>query len=73
MSAHACKELTDGCFRCELNRDEAESARADALAEGWVEDEYGNLYGFCNSCGEERQEFEDCCTDGEIVPYQAAT
>lgn len=26
MSAHDCKELTDGCYRCELNRDEMEAA-----------------------------------------------
>lgn len=22
MSDHTCKELTDGCYRCDLNRDE---------------------------------------------------
>lgn len=35
----------------------------------WHLDEDGNQYGWCNACGEERQEFEDCCDDGEIVEY----
>lgn len=29
MSAHDCKELTAGCYRCELNRDEIEANRAE--------------------------------------------
>lgn len=40
----------------------------DRDEEGWVLDEDGNRYGHCNACGEERQEFEDCCDDGEITP-----
>lgn len=30
MTAHTCKELTPGCYRCDLNRDEIEAAREDA-------------------------------------------
>lgn len=29
MTAHTCKELTDGCYRCELNRDEIEAAQEE--------------------------------------------
>lgn len=35
----------------------------------WALDEWGLEYGYCNSCGEERQEFEECCKDGEVVEY----
>ena len=68
MTAHTHRTLVEGCFRCELNKDEIAAARAESLAEGWIEDENGNLYGHCNACGEEREMFEDCCEDGEIVP-----
>lgn len=37
--------------------------------EGWMLDEYGNQYGYCNGCGEESQAERDCCADGEVVPY----
>lgn len=29
MTAHTCKTLTDGCYRCELNRDEIEAIEAE--------------------------------------------
>lgn len=39
MTAHACKTLTDGCYRCDLNRDEMraieEEIRQDAQ-EAWL-------------------------------------
>lgn len=39
MSAHTCTELTDGCYRCDLNRDEmramVEEVRAEAEA-AWL-------------------------------------
>lgn len=27
------------------------------------------LWGYCNSCGEEMQEGDECCEDGEWMPY----
>ncbi|WP_435581604.1 hypothetical protein [Amycolatopsis thermoflava] len=35
----------------------------------YVRDEYGNVIGSCNACGEELEEGEDCCDEGEFVPY----
>lgn len=33
-------------------------------------DEWGRTVGFCNSCGEESElDANDCCEDGEVVPY----
>lgn len=29
MTAHTCKTLTDGCYRCELNRDEIEAIETE--------------------------------------------
>jgi hypothetical protein len=29
MSTHDCKTLTDGCYRCDLNRDEMQSVEDD--------------------------------------------
>lgn len=29
MSDHSCTELTDGCYRCDLNRDEIAASRAE--------------------------------------------
>lgn len=26
-------------------------------------------YGYCNSCGEEARIGDECCEDGEVVPY----
>lgn len=37
--------------------------------EGYALDEYGNAYGHCNSCGEEAPANSECCTDGEVVPF----
>lgn len=40
MSAHTCKTLTDGCYRCDLNRDEIQAATDEALREAqeaWLE------------------------------------
>lgn len=31
MTAHDHKTLVDGCYRCDLNRDEVESAHAETL------------------------------------------
>jgi hypothetical protein len=33
MSAHTCSTLTDGCYRCDLHRDEIEAVRAEVTAE----------------------------------------
>jgi hypothetical protein len=39
--------------------------------EGWLIDEdTGDRFGHCNSFGEEAREFDDCCDDGEVVPYE---
>ena len=38
-------------------------------AEGWILDDDGRQYGFCNSCGEESPADTECCEDGEIWPY----
>ena len=45
MSAHTCTELTDGCYRCDLNRDEIAANRAEDEREAqtaWIKyrDEY---------------------------------
>lgn len=37
--------------------------------EGWAVDEYGTRFGYCNACGEEAEESDDCCESGEVVPY----
>ena len=40
MNAHNCKELTDGCYRCELNRDEIEANLVEDAVDAetaWVE------------------------------------
>lgn len=40
MTAHTCKTLTDGCYRCDLNRDEIEAIRAEDAADAkaaWIE------------------------------------
>lgn len=29
MSAHTCRELTEGCYRCDLNRDEIAHIEAE--------------------------------------------
>ena len=45
MSAHTCTELTEGCYRCDLNRDElraiVQEIREDAQ-EAWLA--YRNQY-----------------------------
>ena len=45
MTHHNHRELVPGCYRCDLNRDEIESARQEVLAEAqaaWIRyrDEY---------------------------------
>lgn len=45
MSAHLCKTVTDGCYRCELNRDEVDAFEAEDRADvaaAWVE--YRNVF-----------------------------
>lgn len=37
--------------------------------EGFLLDEYGNEYGWCNSCGEDAPAESECCEDGEVVPH----
>jgi hypothetical protein len=39
MSAHTCKTLTPGCYRCDLNRDEIASIREEIRSdaqEAWL-------------------------------------
>jgi hypothetical protein len=31
MTPHTCKELTDGCYRCDLNRDEIRDFKQERL------------------------------------------
>lgn len=33
------------------------------------DDEKDPDYGYCNSCGEEMYRSDECCEDGEWVPY----
>lgn len=33
-----------------------------------MSEEVDETYGYCNSCGEEMWEGDDCCDDGEWVP-----
>lgn len=56
--------------------DPAGSAQPRAVSEPEADDEpspyhdsYGNHLGWCNACGEERELDGECCTDGEVVPY----
>lgn len=37
--------------------------------DGFTLDEWGNPYGYCNACGEEAPAYQECCEDGEVVPY----
>lgn len=40
MNQHACKEITPGCYRCELNKDEMEAIHKENLEdaeEAWAE------------------------------------
>ncbi len=36
--------------------------------EGWLIDEHGQRWGYCNSCGDEAEAETECCDDGEVVP-----
>ena len=36
---------------------------------GWLVDDAGREWGYCNSCGEEAEAETECCEDGEVVPY----
>lgn len=38
--------------------------------DGFIQDEYGQSYGYCNACGEEAPADGECCEDGEVVPYE---
>lgn len=33
------------------------------------EDDWGRRLGYCNACGEEALLDEECCEEGEVVPY----
>lgn len=49
MSAHTCAELTEGCYRCELNRDEIEAIQQEVAEEAqaaWLayRDEYSRQH-----------------------------
>jgi len=40
MTAHMCTEITPGCYRCELNKDEMESIHKENLEDAekeWIE------------------------------------
>ena len=37
--------------------------------DGFLLDEEGNSWGYCNACGEEALADLECCDDGEVVPY----
>lgn len=37
-------------------------------SDGYLVDEYGDEWGYCNSCGEEARADDECCDDGEVVP-----
>ena len=41
----------------------------DRDEDGFVLDEWGTAYGYCNACGEEAPADRECCEDGEVVPY----
>jgi thymidine kinase len=32
-------------------------------------DDWGNVMAYCNSCGEEAEEYTECCDDGEVVHH----
>ena len=52
MNTHACTTLTDGCYRCELNRDEVEAAQQEIATEAqavWLE--YRNEYAMRRNMG----------------------
>lgn len=36
--------------------------------DGFLLDEDGTAWGYCNSCGEEAEAYTECCDDGEVVP-----
>jgi len=40
--------------------------------DGWLVDDDGREWGYCNSCGEETEAYAECCDDGEVVPYDEA-
>lgn len=58
MTAHTCTELTDGCYRCDLNRDEFKASQRDEYAE--LADTLHDLAERCyNGAGDPWQEFYD--------------
>jgi hypothetical protein len=46
----------------------ADPTEQELLNDGWMLDEYGNAWGYCNACGEEVLSTGVCCMEGEIVP-----
>jgi hypothetical protein len=43
------------------------SERSD---DGWLVDDAGIEWGYCNACGEEAEAGTECCEAGEVVPYE---
>jgi hypothetical protein len=37
--------------------------------DGFVLDEWDQEWGTCNACGAEVRPYDECCDDGEVVPY----
>jgi hypothetical protein len=37
--------------------------------DGYVLDEWDQEWGTCNACGSEARPYDECCDDGEVVPY----
>lgn len=55
MTAHMCRTVTDGCYRCELGRDEAEAAQMDDLREAAADAMHNSFNG--------ANEWEDALAD----------
>lgn len=52
MTAHTCTTLTDGCYRCELNKDEAACwcCEGPYVDRGGDDPWEGRLDGYCEDC-----------------------
>jgi hypothetical protein len=37
--------------------------------DGYALDEWDQEWGTCNACGSEARPYDECCDDGEVVPY----
>lgn len=57
----------DICGKCDQPA-EGRVSSAERDDDGFLLDEDGNAYGWCNSCGEEAPAGSECCDDGEVVP-----